>query len=49
MKEIIPPIQSARIATSIDRLGTSFSLRFGTIEMRAKMPKGDWILPGKRT
>jgi len=40
-EEIINPIQSARMVTS-----DSFSLTYGTIEIRAKMPKGDWIWPG---
>ena len=39
--EIINPIQSARMVTS-----NSFSFTYGTIEVRAKMPKGDWIWPG---
>nr|CAH0106512.1 unnamed protein product [Daphnia galeata] len=38
--EIINPIQSARMVTS-----DSFSFTNGTIEIRAKMPKGDWIWP----
>ena len=41
---IFRPIQSARIATSIGE-ETSFSFTFGTIEIRAKMPRGDWITP----
>jgi beta-glucanase (GH16 family) len=40
--EIINPIQSARIVTS-----NSFSFTYGTVEVRAKMPRGDWIWPGK--
>ena len=40
--EIINPIQSARMVTS-----DSFSFTYGTIEVRAKMPKGDWIWPGE--
>ena len=39
--EIINPAQSARMVTS-----DSFSFTYGTIEVRAKMPKGDWIWPG---
>ncbi|KAI9558646.1 hypothetical protein GHT06_015435 [Daphnia sinensis] len=39
-EEIINPIQSARIVTS-----KSFSFTYGTVEVRAKMPKGDWIWP----
>lgn len=37
---IIPPIQSARLTTN----GT-FSLKYGRVEIRAKMPTGDWIWP----
>jgi len=40
--EIINPIQSARIRTI-----NSFSFVYGTVEIRAKMPRGDWIWPGK--
>ena len=39
--EIINPAQSARMVTS-----DSFSFTYGTIEVRAKMPKGDWLWPG---
>lgn len=38
--EIINPIQSARIRTI-----NSFSFVYGTVEIRAKMPRGDWIWP----
>ncbi|XP_046646573.1 beta-1,3-glucan-binding protein-like [Daphnia pulicaria] len=38
--EIINPIQSARLVTS-----NSFSFTYGTVEVRAKMPRGDWIWP----
>lgn len=37
---ILPPIQSARLTTR----GTK-SIRYGRIEVRAKMPTGDWIWP----
>lgn len=37
---IINPIRSARV-TSLN----SFNFRFGTLEIRAKMPAGDWIWP----
>jgi beta-glucanase (GH16 family) len=37
---IIPPIQSARIRTV-----NSFSFKYGKLEVRAKLPKGDWIWP----
>lgn len=39
--DIINPIQSARIVTQ-----DSFSFTYGVIEIRAKMPKGDWLWPG---
>jgi len=39
--DIINPIQSARIRTI-----NSFSFTYGTVEIRAKMPRGDWIWPG---
>lgn len=37
---IIPPVQSARINTK----GTA-SIKYGKIEVRAKMPVGDWLWP----
>ena len=40
--DIVNPIQSARLTTK-----KSFSFTYGTIEVRAKMPRGDWIWPGK--
>lgn len=42
--DIIPPVQSARIISR-----DSFAFNYGTIEIRAKMPKGDWLWPGKIT
>lgn len=36
--DIINPIQSARIRTL-----KSFSFVYGTVEVRAKMPRGDWL------
>ncbi|KAG8233977.1 hypothetical protein J437_LFUL014496, partial [Ladona fulva] len=41
-EDIVTPIQSARIRT----LG-SFGFRYGRVEVRARMPRGDWIWPGK--
>ncbi|XP_065557525.1 beta-1,3-glucan-binding protein-like isoform X1 [Artemia franciscana] len=38
--EIINPIQSARLRSSI-----SFSFTYGRVDVRAKMPMGDWIWP----
>jgi beta-glucanase (GH16 family) len=37
---IINPIQSARIRTV-----QSFSFKYGRLEVRAKLPRGDWIWP----
>lgn len=37
---IIPPIQSARLTTKFSK-----SIRFGRVEVKAKMPTGDWIWP----
>ncbi|KAE8748671.1 Gram-negative binding protein [Frankliniella occidentalis] len=37
--DIVLPIQSARIHTS------AFSFRYGRLEVRAKLPRGDWIWP----
>ena len=39
--DIINPIISARMVTE-----DSFSFTYGTVETRAKMPKGDWLWPG---
>jgi len=38
--DIINPIQSARMVTK-----DTFSFTYGTVKVRAKMPKGDWIWP----
>jgi len=37
---IINPIQSGRIRTS-----SSFNFKFGLLQIRAKMPRGDWLWP----
>jgi len=37
---ILNPIQSARIRTA-----ESFNFQYGRIEIRAKLPKGDWLWP----
>lgn len=39
-ENIINPIKSARLRTV-----NSFSFRYGRVEVRAKMPKGDWLWP----
>ncbi|KAK4876690.1 hypothetical protein RN001_009196 [Aquatica leii] len=38
--QILPPVISAKVST-ID----SFSFVYGVIEIRAKLPKGDWVYP----
>ncbi|XP_054268886.1 beta-1,3-glucan-binding protein 1-like isoform X2 [Macrosteles quadrilineatus] len=38
---ILPPVASARIQTR-----DSFSFRYGVVEIRAKLPRGDWLVPG---
>lgn len=38
---IINPIRSAKIRT-LD----SFSFKYGKVEISAKMPTGDWLIPG---
>lgn len=37
---MIPPVRSARLVTK----GTK-TLRYGRIEVVAKLPKGDWLWP----
>ncbi|XP_054286599.1 uncharacterized protein LOC129002652 [Macrosteles quadrilineatus] len=37
---ILPPIYSARLNTE-----NSLSFRYGIVEIRAKFPKGDWLVP----
>jgi beta-glucanase (GH16 family) len=37
---VLNPIQSARVRTA-----RSFSFKYGKVEVRAKLPKGDWIWP----
>lgn len=37
---VLNPLQSARIRTA-----QSFSTKYGRVEIRAKLPKGDWIWP----
>lgn len=37
---VIPPVQSARLTTN-----ASFSMRYGRVEVRARMPTGDWLWP----
>nr|AFD54027.1 GNBP3 [Locusta migratoria] len=37
---ILPPVKSAKLNTKL-----SFSFAYGVIEIRAKLPMGDWIFP----
>jgi hypothetical protein len=37
---ILNPVQSARLRST-----TAFTLKYGRVEVRAQMPKGDWIWP----
>lgn len=39
-KEIIPPVRSARINTKGKK-----SIRYGRVEVVAKLPRGDWLWP----
>ena len=39
----IPPIASGKIRTR-----EKFSMRYGRVEIRAKMPVGDWTWPGNK-
>ncbi len=39
-KTIINPIQSARLTTM-----NSYNIQYGRVEIRAKLPTGDWIWP----
>lgn len=38
---ILNPIKSARIRTA-----DSFAFKYGKLEVRAKIPSGDWLWPG---
>ncbi len=40
LNTMIPPIQSARLSTRM-----STSIRYGRVEVRARMPTGDWLWP----
>ncbi|KAK0544090.1 hypothetical protein OC846_006017 [Tilletia horrida] len=37
---VLPPIQSARLTTNLSK-----TIKYGRIEVRARMPTGDWIWP----
>lgn len=39
---ILPPVQSARLTTQ-----NSFAFRYGKVEIVAKLPLGDWLVPGE--
>lgn len=40
LKAVINPVQSARITTKF-----SHSIRYGRVEIRARLPRGDWLWP----
>lgn len=40
IKVVIPPVQSARISTK-----NTYSIRYGKVEVKAKLPRGDWLWP----
>lgn len=40
LKRILPPVVTAKL-----RSKKSFSFKYGRIEIRAKLPKGDWLFP----
>jgi len=39
-KVILPPISSASLRTR-----ETFNFKYGRVEVRAQLPKGDWIFP----
>ena len=39
-KQALPPVKSARISTK-----GHYSIQFGRVEVRAKLPRGDWLWP----
>ena len=39
-KNVIPPVKSARLSTK-----GHYSIRYGKVEVRAKLPRGDWLWP----
>lgn len=40
--QILPPVMTGKITTK-----HKFNFKFGRIEVRAKLPSGNWLLPGK--
>nr|Q8ISB6.1 RecName: Full=Beta-1,3-glucan-binding protein 2; Short=BGBP-2; AltName: Full=Beta-1,3-glucan recognition protein 2; Short=BetaGRP-2; Flags: Precursor [Manduca sexta]AAN10151.1 beta-1,3-glucan recognition protein 2 [Manduca sexta] len=38
--QIVPPVMTAKLATR-----RSFAFKFGRIDIKAKMPRGDWLIP----
>lgn len=38
---ILPPVLSSRITSK-----GKFSFKYGKVEIKAKLPKGDWLYPG---
>ncbi len=39
-KAVIPPVMSARLHTK-----NHYSIRYGRVEIQAKLPRGDWLWP----
>lgn len=39
---ILPPVVSCKIKTK-----QTFTFKYGRVEIRAKLPKGDWMFPRK--
>lgn len=39
-KAVIPPVMSARITTK-----GHYSIKYGRVEIKAKIPRGDWLWP----
>ncbi len=37
---VLPPVRSARLTTQLSR-----NIQFGRVEIRARMPRGDWLWP----
>lgn len=40
LKRVLPPIVTAKF-----RSKKSFSFKYGRVEIRARLPKGDWLFP----
>lgn len=40
---ILPPVTSGKVTTR-----NRFNFKYGRIDVRAKLPAGNWLIPGKR-